>query len=313
MNPLTMRGIITVLNTPFTIKNELDEASLRRNVRLALDAGVVGFLVPGLAAELYHLTPEERLRMTQIVVEEACGRVPVIGGATAASHVERLKYAEQFIGLGCAGILVNIPYQDDRQYERDVWEIAGVNPGFLMLQDWDPSGFGVPVPLITKLFREIEAFRSYKIEVVPAGVKYSQVLEATGGGLHVAGGWAVTQFIEGLDRGIHAFMPTGMHEVYTAIYRLYTEGKRAEAIRLFYRLLPVLAFANQHLDVSIHFFKRLLYKQGTYDTPRVREPILPFDQCHERIADELIAYVSQLTAELEEGTKPWGESEGERR
>ncbi|WP_082588247.1 dihydrodipicolinate synthase family protein [Paenibacillus sp. Soil724D2] len=221
VDPLTMRGIITVLNTPFTIQNELDEASLRRNVRLALDAGVVGFLVPGLAAELYHLTPEERLRMTQVVVEEAGGRVPVIGGATAASPVERLKYAEQFIGLGCAGILVNIPYQDDGQYERDVREIAGVNPDFLMLQDWDHSGFGVPVPLIAKLFREIESFRSYKIEVVPAGVKYSQVLEATGGDLHVAGGWAVTQFIEGLDRGIHAFMPTGMHEGLSFAMRTY--------------------------------------------------------------------------------------------
>ncbi|MGG1518198.1 dihydrodipicolinate synthase family protein [Paenibacillus oryzisoli] len=298
MDPLGMRGIISVLNTPFTLHNELDEKSLRRNVRLAIEAGVVGFLVPGLAAELHKLSPEERLRMTRVVVEEAGGRVPVIGGATAATSEERLKYAEQFIGLGCEGILANIPYQDDKQYERDVGEMASVNPGFLMLQDWDPSGFGVPVPLIAKLFREVEAFRSYKIEVVPAGVKYSQVLEATGGGLHVAGGWAVTQFIEGLDRGIHAFMPTGMHEVYTTIYRLYAEGKRAEAVKLFYRLLPVLAFANQHLDISIHFFKRLLHAQGIYDTPLVREPILPFDPCHERIAAEHIAYVSRLTDEL---------------
>ncbi|MNG17470.1 hypothetical protein D3C84_1014590 [compost metagenome] len=109
----------------------------------------------------------------------------------------------------------------------------------------------------------------------------------------------MTQFIEGLDRGIHAFMPTGMHELYTAIYRLYSEGNRAEAVHLFYRLLPVLAFANQHLDVSIHFFKRLLYKQGIYSTPHVREPILPFDHHHERVADELITYVTQLTNELD--------------
>ncbi|TXK84935.1 hypothetical protein [Paenibacillus sp. N3.4] len=69
-------------------------------------------------------------------------------------------------------------------------------------------------------------FRSYKIEVFPAGVKYSHVMEATGGGLHVAGGWAVTQFLEGLDCGIHAFMLTGMHEVYTRDIQIVHGGGR---------------------------------------------------------------------------------------
>ncbi|HOF41275.1 MAG TPA: dihydrodipicolinate synthase family protein, partial [Candidatus Hydrogenedentes bacterium] len=64
--------------------------------------------------------------------------------------------------------------------------------------------------------------------------------------------------------------------------------RRAEARRLFEQILPVLAFSNQHLDISIHFFKRLLHAQGVYETARVREPILPFDAAHERIAAELI-------------------------
>lgn len=69
-----------------------------------------------------------------------------------------------------------------------------------------------------------------------------------------------TKIIEGMKRGIHAFMPTGMHYIYTKIYRDYMSGKHMEAKKLFYELLPVLAFSNQHLDISIHFFKRLLYK-----------------------------------------------------
>jgi 4-hydroxy-tetrahydrodipicolinate synthase len=70
-------------------------------------------------------------------------------------------------------------------------------------------------------------------------------------------------------------------------------------VALFRRLLPILAFSNQHLDISIHFFKRLLYRQGLYPTPRVREPILPFDGYHMRIADELIDYALKLMREIE--------------
>jgi 4-hydroxy-tetrahydrodipicolinate synthase len=124
--------------------------------------------------------------------------------------------------------------------------------------------------------------------VVPAGVKYSEVIEATGGRLHVSGGWAVGQLIEGLDRGVHAFMPTALHRCYVAIYQRHAAGDRAGAEALFRKLLPILAFSNQHLDISIHFFKRLLHAQGVYATPRVRDPILPFDTHHERIAGDLI-------------------------
>jgi 4-hydroxy-tetrahydrodipicolinate synthase len=89
-----------------------------------------------------------------------------------------------------------------------------------------------------------------------------------------------------------------MHRLYTRIYQLYASGDREGAMSLFYQLLPVLAFSNQHLDISIHFFKRLLHRQGIYSTPHVRPPILPFDATHARIADELIASVIQLMERL---------------
>ena len=94
-------------------------------------------------------------------------------------------------------------------------------------------------------------------------------------------------------------MPTGMHEIYCEIYNRYANGDRIGAQKLFNRLLPVLAFSNQHLDISIHFYKRILWKQGIYSTPNVRPPIFPFDQIHEILADELIALVQQLTTEIQ--------------
>ena len=91
------------------------------------------------------------------------------------------------------------------QYIADVQAIADLSPPFLMLQDWSSSGYGVPVKIIQQLFETIPCFRALKIEVVPAGVKYSEVLAVTGGKLNVSGGWAVSQMIEGLGSGNSCF------------------------------------------------------------------------------------------------------------
>ena len=295
---LPLRGIVTVLNTPFTAANELDQAALRRHVRQALAAGVAGFLVPAMASEVDKLSPAERELFVDAVLAEARGRAVVIGGASAPSGAERVRLARQLVAAGCDGVLVSIPYQNDEQYSADVREVADTAPPFLMLQDWDPRGYGVPVATLARLFETVEPVRAVKVEVVPAGRKYSELLAATAGRLHVSGGWAVMQMIEALDRGVHAFMPTALHAVYVRIYRLHAAGDRQGARELFEKVLPILAFANQHLDISIHFFKRLLYAQGIYPTPAVRPPILPFDDVHAREAQELIARACALEAEL---------------
>ena len=236
--------------------------------------------------------------MVETVLDQAAGRVPVIAGGASPDREQRARILEDLKRLGCDSVLLQIPYENDTQYRADVLRAAESDFRVLMLQDWDFGGGGLPLPLICRLFEEVDAFRCLKIETVPAGVKYSAVLEATNGRLNVSGGWAVLQMLEGLTRGVHAFMPTGMHDIYTTIYALYRAGRQAEAQALFYDILPVLCFANQHLDISIHFFKRLLWRQDIYATPRVRQPILPFDEIHRQEADQLIDRVLSLSASL---------------
>lgn len=299
MNPLSdLRGIVTVLNVPFDASDRVDPDALGRNVEEAIRAGVVGFLVPAMASEVGRLSEGERDDVVRAVVGRAAGRVAVVGGASAPDRPSRDRLARRCLDLGCDGVLASIPYADDAGYAEDARALAAVRPPFLMLQDWDAAGYGVPVATIARLFEEIDAFRSLKIEVVPAGAKYTEVREATGGRLHLAGGWAVAQAIEALDRGVHALMPTAMHAIYVRIHALHSAGRRDEARALHERLLPILAFSNQHLDVSIRFFKRLLRRKGIYPTDRVREPLLRFDAFHERIADELIERAIALEAEV---------------
>lgn len=295
---LNIKGIITVLNTPFNSTGDIDHEAFARHIDYALNAGVKGFLAPAMAGEADKLTLEERIALTRTLLETVRGRVPVIGCATGCPGVDSVAMTSELTAMGCDGVLVSIPFTDAESYVSHVREVARVQPGFLMLQDWDSAGYGVPVPVIQRLFEELNVFKCIKIEVANAGRKYTEVLAATDGQLHVSGGWAVTQMMEGLDRGVHAFMPTSLHRCYTTLYRHYSSGNREAAKKMFHRLTPILAFSNQNLEVSIHFFKRMLYHQGIYPTPDLRRPASHLDAYQERIADELIDLALSLEEEL---------------
>lgn len=289
-----LRGIVTVLNTPFTVDDKIDIHALKRNAEEALKAGVAGFLVPAMASEVYKLSDIERINMVSAVLDVAGETLPVIAGAGETDVSKSEKLLKSYIDIGCRNVLFQIPFQNEIQFKDHFRQLADTGPDMIMLQDWDASGYGLPDDLICELFENTGAFRCLKVETVPAGVKYSRILKLTQGRLNVSGGWAVSQMIEGLKRGVHAFMPTCMHNIYTSIYRFYVEGNSDKAEELFRQILPVLAFSNQHLDISVHFFKRLMYRQGIYPTPNVRKPVLPFDEIHCEIADKLIEKVIEI-------------------
>ena len=285
---MKVKGIIAAVNTPFSEDGSIDLESLQRYVNHYLDCGIAGFLVPAMAAEVWKLGDQERKEMVGTVLDEVKGRVPVIGGASSDDRESRLNNAQILIELGCDAVLISIPFVDPDSFCRDILEIADLGPRSLVIQDWSFEDFGIPVETIVRLFDEIPCFDHLKVEVVPAGVKYSEVLAATDGQLAVSGGWASSQMIEGLDRGVSAFMATVLPDLYKKVYDLHFQGDRDGAQACFNQLLPIIAFSHQHLDISIHFYKRMLWKQGIFSTPHVREPIAPFDKYHLRIADELI-------------------------
>ena len=297
MNVFDLNGIVAVVNTPFTLKNKIDHQSISRYVEHAIASGVSGFLVPAMAAELTKLSPGERKSIVKTVIETAHERVPVIGGASAPSQRERIDYIRELESIGCRGVLVSFPFEDGGSYKNLMDEIAREVNTFLVIQDWDFHGYGIPLDIIVDMFEKIEVFKSLKVEVTPAGKKYSDVLAATGGQLHISGGWASSQMIEALDRGVHTFMSTIMHEFYKQIFDLHHAGKRDKAKEIFQKIVPIFAFSHQHIDISIHFNKRFYYKQEIFRTDNVREPIISFDEYHKKVADELI----MLAIDLESG------------
>jgi 4-hydroxy-tetrahydrodipicolinate synthase len=103
-------GVGTALVTPFTRDGAVDEAGVRRLARRQIDGGV-DFLVPcGTTGESPTLTSEERLRVVELVVEEAAGRVPVLAGAGGYDTRAVIEAARRMKAVGAAGILSVTPY-----------------------------------------------------------------------------------------------------------------------------------------------------------------------------------------------------------
>src|SRR5881397_164260 len=103
-------GTGTALVTPFKQDLSLDESTLRNLVRRQIDAGI-DFLVPcGTTGESPTLTHKEHLRVVEIAVELAKGKVPVLGGAGGYNTSEVIALTRELADLGVDGILSVTPY-----------------------------------------------------------------------------------------------------------------------------------------------------------------------------------------------------------
>ena len=105
-----LTGCGTALVTPFKNDLSLDESTLRKLVRRQIDAGI-DFLVPcGTTGESPTLTRAEHLRVIEIVVDEAKGKTPVLGGAGGYNTREVIELAREVERRGVDGILSVTPY-----------------------------------------------------------------------------------------------------------------------------------------------------------------------------------------------------------
>jgi 4-hydroxy-tetrahydrodipicolinate synthase len=128
-------GTGTALVTPFRTDGTLDEGTLHRLIQRQIDAGV-DFLVPcGTTGESPTLTHEEHVRVVEIAVGLAKGKVPVLAGAGGYNTAEVIAMARELAELGADGFLSVTPY-----YNRPTQEG--------LFQHYRAIAEAIPLPII---------------------------------------------------------------------------------------------------------------------------------------------------------------------
>jgi 4-hydroxy-tetrahydrodipicolinate synthase len=90
-----LRGMVTAICLPVDRGGEVDEPGLRHDVRYCLDVlRSSGLYVNGYYAHYWLLSSAQRRRVTEIVVDEVGGAVPIINRIASESPAEAITLAE---------------------------------------------------------------------------------------------------------------------------------------------------------------------------------------------------------------------------
>jgi dihydrodipicolinate synthase/N-acetylneuraminate lyase len=135
-----LTGCYVTVPTPFRDGDlEVDFESLSRHVRFLIDEGVVtgsGILLAcGAAGDFSTLTLDERIAVTDAVVDAAAGRVPVAMGAQTSSSRELVLLAKAAQRLGAEYIQVSPPFyfrHTEGDFVEFVESVADVDVGIIV-------------------------------------------------------------------------------------------------------------------------------------------------------------------------------------
>jgi 4-hydroxy-tetrahydrodipicolinate synthase len=103
------KGSMPALITPFT-DGKVDEQAFRDFVEWQIQEGSDGLVPCGTTGESPTLSHEEHMRVIDICIEVANGRVPVIAGAGSNSTAEAIGFVKHAKTAGADAALVVTPY-----------------------------------------------------------------------------------------------------------------------------------------------------------------------------------------------------------
>jgi 4-hydroxy-tetrahydrodipicolinate synthase len=102
-------GSIVALLTPFK-NGKVDEKAFQSFVDWQINQGTNGLVPVGTTGESPTLTHEEHMRVVELCIEAAAGRVPVIAGAGSNSTAEAIAFTRHAKQAGADAVLQVTPY-----------------------------------------------------------------------------------------------------------------------------------------------------------------------------------------------------------
>ena len=286
------RGIFPAICTPFAPGGGVDVAAQRAVVRFAVEHGAHGIVCFGLAGEVLKLSGDERRLLTDAILEEADGAVPILVGAGAESAIaacELARYAEQ---AGANGIVIPAPSSARPGPSALVDYLARVASSVslpVMIQD-APAYLGVSLgpSVVTAAAERAGNIGHVKLEAGP--VEMDHWLAELGDRFGVWGGDGGLYQLDCLRIGAAGIIPgVDLVDQLVDVYDAEAAGQTERADELFARILPMLVFEIQSIDHFNACAKHVLVRRGVLTHPALREPAQPFAEGSLRLLDRHLA------------------------
>lgn len=297
-------GVWPVAPTPFHDDGTLDLPGMTRVLDCMIDQGVDGICILANFSEQFLLSDEERDILTRLCLKHVAGRVPVIVTCSHFATDIVVARATQAAALGAAMIMLMPPYHGalmrgtaEQTFEQ--FSAAGCIGIPIMVQDAPLSGVDLPVDLLVRLARDIEAVICFKIESAQAANKL-RALIAAGGDL-IEGpfdGEEGITLLADLDAGATGSMTSALiPDLVRPAILSHLSGDRPAAKAAYERILPLINHENRLC--GFRAAKAALKEGGVIASDYCRHPIAP-------LPEETRATLLDLARALDPVALRWG-------
>ncbi|MBI3979802.1 MAG: dihydrodipicolinate synthase family protein [Chloroflexi bacterium] len=290
-----LRGVYSAMCTPFTADgSDIDEAGLRDLVDGTIAAGIHGLIPCGSTGEFASMNTEERMRVTEIVMDQTRERVPVVPHTGSSSLREAVKLSQHAERLGVAGVMVVFPFYEPISLDEvyDYYRAVSDAVSIPIMVYNSPSGTGknLPSSFIARLGREIANVKYLK-DSSASMPQIHQLVYRHAAEIITFNGWD-TMFYAGFEVGCQGAVcgPANvMPRQCAQIFDLVQAGKLDEARDLDKRIWPVMQFFEENrYNAAIKAGANLVgFRVGT-----VRPPFQP-------LAPEKVEELRQLLVAAE--------------
>ncbi len=301
---LKYSGVWPVAPTPFHDDGSLDLEGMKRILDCMVDQGVDGICILANFSEQFLLSDEERDILTRLCLEHVAGRVPVIVTCSHFATDIVVARANQAAALGAGMIMLMPPYHGalmrgtpGQTFEQ--FQAAGQAGIPIMVQDAPLSGVELPLELLVRMAREIEAVTCFKIECAQAANKLRALIEA--GGDLIEGpfdGEEGITLLADLDAGATGCMTSALlPDLIRPAIMSHLEGDRPSAQATYERVLPLINHENRLC--GFRAAKAVLKEGGVIGSDFCRHPIAP-------LSPEIRTTLLALAQELNPLALSWG-------
>lgn len=138
--------VYPVMLTPFHDDKSIDFAALRELTEFYISTGSTGLFANCLSSEMFELSEDERIQITETVVKQVNGRQKVVAtGTFGYNQDENIEFIKRISDTGIEAVIINSNQLATETESDDVWKLNMEN----ILNSTGNISFGVyecPVP-----------------------------------------------------------------------------------------------------------------------------------------------------------------------